>query len=138
MRDVMLILHFVGLAMGLGTSFAMMFLGIGASKMPPEEAGKFMINAGIVTKMGHIGLALLFISGGYLMTPYWGSLMEMPTLLVKLVLFLVLGALVGIMSSALRKAKNGQPEQMLKAKKLGPFALLTGIAIVVLAVITFH
>lgn len=27
MRDVMLIVHFIGLAMGVGTSFAFMFLG---------------------------------------------------------------------------------------------------------------
>lgn len=138
MRDVMLIIHFIGLAMGLGTSFAMMFLSIGASKMSQEEAGKFMINASIVTKMGHIGLVLLLISGGYLMTPYWSVLINMPTLLAKLILYVVLGGLIGIMSAALKKAKKGQQEQLLKIKKLGPIALLTGITIVVLAVSTFH
>jgi hypothetical protein len=34
MRDFMLILHFIGLAMGLGTSFANMYLGRAASKLP--------------------------------------------------------------------------------------------------------
>lgn len=32
MRDIMLILHFIGLAMGLGTAFAHMFIGILVAK----------------------------------------------------------------------------------------------------------
>lgn len=138
MRDVMLITHFVGLAMGLGTSFAMMFLGIAASKMEPEERGPFMINASFVTKMGHIGLVLLFLSGGYLMTPYWSQLSALPTLVAKLTLFLALGAMIGIMSSKLKKAKNGDMSQLLAIKKMGPITLITSITIVILAVYTFH
>jgi uncharacterized membrane protein len=138
MRDVMLIVHFIGLSMGLGTSFAMFFLGRAAAKMPPADAGKFMMNASAVSKMGHIGLTLLFLSGGYLMTPYWSILSSSPILMAKLTLFLALGALVGIMSAALRRAKSGQPEQMLKVKKLGPVALITSVTIVILAVTQFH
>lgn len=138
MRDVMLITHFIGLAMGLGTSFAMMFLGIAASKLEPEERGKFIINASVVTKMGHIGLVLLFLSGGYLMTPYWSALGSMPTMIAKLVLFVVLGGFIGVMSAKLEKAKTGDMTQLLVVKKMGPFTLLTSIAIVVLAVLTFH
>lgn len=138
MRDVMLITHFIGLAMGLGTSFAMLFLGMAASKLEPEERGKFMLTASHVTKMGQIGIVLLFLSGGYLMTPYWSQLSALPTLVGKLVLFLVLGALLGIMTSKLKKAKNGDMSQLLAIKKLGPFTLLTSIAIVILAVFTFH
>lgn len=138
MRDVMLIIHFIGLAMGLGTSFAMMFLGIAASKLEPEERGKFIINTSVVTKMGHIGLVLLFLSGGYLMTPYWSALGSMPTMIAKLVLFVVLGGFIGVMSAKLKKAKAGDMTQLLAVKKMGPFTLLTSLAIVVLAVLTFH
>ncbi len=42
MREVMLILHFIGLTMGLGTSFAHAFLGIITSKMPADEATNFV------------------------------------------------------------------------------------------------
>ncbi len=138
MKDVMLITHFIGLAMGLGTSFAMMFIGIVASKMELDEKSKFIINASVITKMGHIGLVLLFISGGYLMTPYWAALSTMPTMIAKLVLFVVLGGLIGVMSAKLKKAKAGDTAQLQTVKKLGPVALFTGIAIVVLAVLTFH
>ena len=138
MRDVMLIVHFIGLAMGVGTSFAMMFLGIAANKLDVEERADFMIKASFVTKMGHIGLLLLFLSGGHLMTPYWSQLGSMPTLIAKLVLFVILGGLIGVMSAKLKKAKAGDPSQLLTVKKMGPFTLLTSILIVVLAVLTFH
>ena len=138
MRDVMLMVHFIGLAMGLGTSFAMMFLGIAASKMELEERADFMIKASYVTKMGHIGLLLLFLSGGYMMSPYWSQLQTMPTLITKLALFVVLGGLIGVMTSKLKKAKAGDMSQLLAIKKMGPITLLTSVAIVVLAVLTFH
>ena len=138
MRDVMLITHFIGLAMGLGTSFAMLFLGIAASKLDESERGKFMVNASVLSKMGHIGILLLFLSGGYLMTPYWAALGSMPTMIAKLILFVVLGGLIGVMSAKLKKAKAGDMSQLIAAKKLRPFTLLTSIAIVILAVLTFH
>ena len=135
----MLITHFIGLAMGLGTSFAFMFLGIAASKMEKEEAVKFTLNVFALRNMGHIGLGLLFISGGYLMTPYWSSLADMPTMMAKLVLFLVLGALLGILGSKSKKAQAGDAEtQLPKIRTLGQLSLLTSLAIVILAVYTFH
>ena len=139
MREVMLIVHFIGLAMGLGTSLAFMFLGIASSKMEEQEAQKFRLNSFALSRMGHIGLALLIISGGYLMTPYWSILTAIPLLIVKLALVLVLAALIGIISSYARKAKEGDTELYLKKiETLGKLALLTAVTIVVLAVYIFH
>lgn len=139
MREAMLILHFVGLVMGLGTSFAMLFLGMASAKMEPAKGREFMVNATVVSRMGQIGLVILLISGGYLMTPYWAALPEQPLLVVKLLLFLVLGGLIGILSSKARKARAGDAEAQLKAMApLGRLAMLTGVAIVVLAVLVFH
>ncbi len=137
MREFMLVLHFIGLAMGLGTSFAFFFLGKATAKMEPEAGKNFMMNAFSISTMGHIGLALLFISGGYLMTPYWSILGSSPILIIKLVLFLALGALIGIISSKAKKARKGDESQLKAIPVLGPIALLTGIAIVICAVIFF-
>lgn len=139
MKDVMLIIHFIGIAMGLGTSFAFMFLGIAASKMEKEEAQKFQLNTFAISKMGQIGLLLLLVSGGYLMTPFWASLTDNPMLMIKLTLYLVLGALIGIISAKAKKAKLGDTEKHLNAiKPLGMIAMLTGLTIVCLAVYIFH
>lgn len=135
----MLILHFVGLAMGLGTSFAMMFLGIASSRMDPAKGREFMVNATVVSRMGQIGLVILLISGLFLMTPYWASLPEQPLLIAKLVLIVVLGGLIGVLSGKARKARAGNAEAQLKAMApLGRLAMLVGLGAVILAVLVFR
>lgn len=139
MKDAMLIIHFIGLAMGLGTSLAFMFLGMASAKMEETERLKFSLNILALSRMGHIGLTLLVISGIYLMTPFWRSLADIPLLVVKLVLVLVLGALVGIISANSKKAKAGDTAMYLKKiATLGRFSLLTALTITVLAVLVFH
>lgn len=135
----MLIVHFIGLAMGLGTSIGFMILGMASAKMEKAEGQKFMLNAFSLSKMGHIGLVLLFLSGGYLMTPYWSTLEHSPTLIAKLVLFVVLGGLIGMISSKAKKAKKGDAEKhMASIRPLGTVSLLVALTIVTLAVLTFH
>ncbi len=138
MRDAMLIIHFLGLAMGVGTSFGMMILGMAASKMEKEEGINFSIKSFALSKMGHIGLVLLVVSGGALMTPYWSVLGDSPFLITKLVLVLVLAAMIGMISG---KAKRINPENAeLVLAKIRPLALIAmscSIAIVILAVLYF-
>ena len=135
----MLVLHFIGLAMGLGTSLGFMFLGIAAARMEPEKGRSFMMDVFALSRMGHVGLLLLLVSGIYLLWPFLPALGDMPLLQAKLALFVVLGALIGIISGKARKAKSGDAEAQLKAiAPLGRLSLLTGLAIVVLAVLVFH
>jgi hypothetical protein len=135
----MLILHFIGLAMGLGTSFAFMFLGMAAAKMEKPDALKFVMNTFILSRMGHIGLTLLVVSGLYLMTPYWSVLTQMPLLMGKLALVIILLTIVGINTSYIVKAKKGEAQTYLpKVKPLGRIALITALLIVIAAVAVFH
>ncbi len=139
MRDIMLILHFVGLAMGLGTSFAFMFLGMAASKMEKEEGRQFSDKTAVISRMGHIGLALLIITGIVLMNPYWAVLSSMPLLVAKLVLVVVLAVLIGIIGVNARKAKETKEDKYYqRIQVLGKLSFLTAVAIVVLAVYNFH
>ncbi len=139
MREVMLITHFLGLAMGLGSSFAFFFLGIAGSKMEKEEGQKFALNTFAISRMGHIGLALLILSGGYLMTPYWVILGSQPLLIAKLLLVLVLVFTVSLLSVYTKRAKKGDTEANLrKIASLGKVSLLSAIAIVTLAVLIFR
>jgi hypothetical protein len=135
----MLIIHFIGLAMGVGTSFAFLFLGIAAAKLPPADRLKFSLQTLSVSRMGHIGLALLIISGGYLMTPYWRSLMNVPLLMTKLALVVILAILIGIIGAYARKALTADAEMYLgKIAGLGRLTMLISLAIVILAVYVFH
>lgn len=138
MREIMLIIHFIGLAMGVGTSFAMMFIGFISSKMEAKEAEKFSLQAYKLGTMGHIGLTLSILTGGYLMTPFWKILPTNPALIIKLSLVVVLLGLLGVISSLAKKAKNGNSaEIMKKIKSLGIFTMLISITIITLAVYVF-
>lgn len=138
MRDIMLILHFLGLTMGLGTGFAHAFLGAASAKLSPEEGSKFRLNTLALGMMGHIGITLLLISGFYMITPYWKVIGDMPLLIAKLALVLILIILISMIGIQTKKAKLGDISAMNKMKQMGKMTLLVGIAIVVLAVKVFH
>jgi hypothetical protein len=139
---VLLILHFIGLAMGVGTSFAAMALGISAKDLEPAERGKFMLRAGpAVAKNGSIGLALLLISGigmwltrGVSEVMAWGG----PAFHAKLTLIVILIGLFGYMQVLQKKAREGGgPAVMAKMPKVGGAMLLLGVSIIVCAVLAF-
>ena len=139
MREVMLTLHFLGLTMGLGTSFAHLFLSTATSKMEESEAGKFQMGTLALSRMGHIGIALLVISGLYLITPYWKVISSMPMLIVKLSLVVLLIILVSILSNAAKKAKkSGSPDALKRIIPIGKATFFIGIAIVIIAVYVFR
>ncbi len=138
-REIALVVHFIGLAMGLGTAFGFMFLGVAASRMDKEAGGQFMLKASIIGKMGHIGLLLLLLSGLAMIHPFLASLTSMPLFITKLVLFVVLGGTVGVATSFLKKAAKGNTAEYLKKTAVvGKINLLLSITIVVLAVLVFH
>lgn len=139
MREVLLVIHFLGLAMGLGTSFANMFLGIAGSKMEATEARKFRLNTLALSKMGQVGLVLLVVSGIFLMTPYWSILPSSPLLIAKLALVVVLVSLVTVISLAGAKAKTGDADaQFKKIQPIGKMTLMVALLIVILAVAFFQ
>ena len=139
MRELMLILHFIGLAMGMGTSFAHAFLGIAVSKMTPDEAIKFRVHTLVLSKMGNIGIILLAVSGLYLITPYWSVLSTLPLLILKLVLVVILVVLIAIINTYAKKAMTGDAAgELKKMELLGKMTLIISLAIVALAVYVFH
>jgi uncharacterized membrane protein len=139
MRDLMLIVHFIGLSMSLGTGFANLFLGMAAAKLEPAERGKFMSRTMILMRMGHTGLGLLLVSGFYLITPYWKVLGEMPLLMAKLACVGLLLIMVSIITIIAKKAqREGNPARLMKLKPFGMLNFFLGITIVVLAVLSFH
>ncbi|HEV8514301.1 MAG TPA: hypothetical protein VGQ59_13560 [Cyclobacteriaceae bacterium] len=139
MHDLFLVIHFIGLAMAVGTGFANLFLAAAAAKLEPAERGSFMAKTSVLVRMGHTGLGLLILSGLYLMTPYWGVLSEMPTLITKLALVVVQIILITVISILVSKAKKeNNLGSLLKLKPFGMIIFFTGITIVILAVLTFH
>lgn len=139
MRDTMLILHLIGLAMGLGTSFAHAFLATTLSKLEPVEAAKFRTHSKGLSQMGTVGTVLLLVSGIYLLVPFWPVITALPLLIVKLVLFVILVALIFLINLRARNNyQNHDPGNLKRIELMGKFAMVIGVAIVILAVNVFH
>ena len=137
MRLIMLAFHFVGLAMGVGTSFAFLFLGRAASKLEREEAKMFYTNALILTKMGYIGITLLVLTGLYLVQPYLAHITNYPYLIAKLSLVVVLIVLIIINGINAQKFKKGDASRIKIMKPIGTISLLLVLVIISLAVLNF-
>lgn len=139
MRDAMLFVHIIGLVMGVGTSFAFLFLGMSLKNKSKEEANKLMMNFLPLNLMGKIGLTLLLISGGYLMTPYWKVMGHLPFLIAKLSLVVVLFVCVGFLEVYTKKVKqNNGGEYLDKLSKIGRLTFPISILIILFAILTFH
>jgi uncharacterized membrane protein len=141
MYEVLLILHFLGLALGVGTSFALFTLGLATKELNPDERAKFMLRASALSKNGSIGLALLIASGiGFLSVRGVGAVMQWGggAFHTKLLLVAVLIGLVGYMQVQLKKAKRaGGGPALAKLPALSRAGLAVGVAIVILAVVAF-
>jgi hypothetical protein len=142
MQDFFLIIHFIGLAMGVGTSFAMMRLGIATKDLAPAERGQFFRRALAVAKNGSIGLGLLIASGlCMLFTRGVGTVFASGGVAfhIKLTLVLILCGLLGFSQVKLKRFReNDDGAALAAAAKLGPIMLVTGLGIVICAVLAFH
>lgn len=140
--DLLLITHFIGLALALGTGFANIRLGMATADMPPEERTKFFLRAFALAKNGSIGVLLLILSGvGMLFARGVAAMFALGggTFHAKLTLVVVLIGLLGWLQVLTKRAREAQGgPTMAQIPKVGRAMLLTGIAIVVLAVLSFH
>ena len=135
----MLILHFIGLAMGLGVSFTHAFLGPTLSKLNQLDAQKFRSQLKGLSQMGFIGTLLLLMSGIYLILPYWPAITFMPMLIFKLIFFVVLLILIMLINwLSAKNLKNETPKNLKAIELIGKLALLVGVGIVIIAVQVFE
>jgi len=141
MYEVLLILHFLGLAMGLGTSFFMTGTRIRAAKLDRAEAARVMGLTGTVSDViGGVSLLLLWGSGLALVFVYEGLYQSGGLALsIKLVLVASLTVLVALIHRDGKRIRRGQNAKAAAARiqRYGALALLLGVAVVVLAVLAF-
>ena len=143
MYDLLLILHFIGITLSVGTGFAFMALGMGTKDMALPERGAFMLRAFVIGRNGSVGLVLLLLSGIGMVLKQGGFAIVAETygwpLRIKMILVLIIICLVGYMESLMKKAKRdkGGPV-MAKIPKVGPVLLFTALCTIVCAVLAFH
>jgi uncharacterized membrane protein len=144
MLDLWLILHFIGLTLGVGTGFAMMTLGLSTKDMPPADRAAFMRRASVLSKNGSIGLLLLIVSGVAMVLNYGLEAMRLwgPMFHVKLTLVTILIGVFGYMQVQLRNSRSADPAVAAAAgarmNVVSKVMLLLGVSIVITAVLAFH
>jgi hypothetical protein len=142
MQDLFLIVHFLGVALGVGTSFAMLRLGIATKALSPAERAEFFRHALSLGKNGSLGLALLIVSGlCMLFTRGVSTVFGAGGIAfhIKLALVLVLAGLLGFSQVLVKRIREKQDARAAATLgKLGPAMLFTGVAIVIAAVLAFH
>ena len=139
---LLLIIHFVGLALGVGASFALLTLRGAAAELEPAERLKFMLRAMRVSKNGSVGLLLLLLSGlGMFFMRGPGAVMAAggPAFHAKLTLVVILCGLVGysqVLAKRVREAGGGPAAAKLPTVSNAILGL--GVAIIVCAVLAFQ
>ena len=140
---VLLIIHFLALALGVGTSFATVALGIASASLEPAERRSFMLRAGgAVSKNGSFGFLLLVLSGlGMLFLRGPASVMAAggPAFHAKLTLVVIAAGVLGYSQVLRKRAREASDTAAMAAlPKVGAALLVLSIAIVVAAVIAFQ
>ena len=63
MDTLMFLLHIVGVALAVGTGFAILALKLGSADMPKAEREPYMLRGFVVTNIGAIGIVLVLVTG---------------------------------------------------------------------------
>jgi len=139
---LLLMLHFIGLALGVGASFALFTLRKASADMDNSERTKFMLRALSVSKNGSYGVLLLLVSGlGMFFMRGPGAVMAAggPAFHAKLTLVVILVGVVGYAQALGKRAREaGGGPALAKLPAVANAILLLGVAIVIAAVIAFQ
>jgi len=139
---VLLVLHFVGLALGVGASFALFTLRKASAGLEPAERTKFLLRAAAVSKNGSYGLLLLLVSGlGMFFMRGPGAVMAAggPAFHAKLTLVVLLVGAVGYSQALGKRAREaGGGPALTKLPGVGNAISALGVAIIVAAVLAFQ
>ena len=138
LNQILLILHFLGLAMGMAVSFSNMVMGGIMERATPAERPVLGRFPPMMTRIGDIGLVLLWISGFGLLFLKWGGFSAMPvTFHIKLTLVVLLTGVIGYIHALQAKMKRGDMSAAARIPTIGKIAFTLAVSIVVLAVLSF-
>jgi hypothetical protein len=136
--QTLMVIHFLGLAMGLSTGFAnMVMAGLVAKAAPNEKPilGRF---PPAMARIGVIGLALLWASGLAIIYTRYGSFSILPRpFIVKISAVVLLTLCVAYIHVLMPRAQRGDAAAMARIQKIGMMTGPLAIIAIIFAVITF-
>lgn len=139
MKSIMLIFHFLGLAVSLGSIITFLVMRRTCSKVTSHESDYLLQNVRRILRLNHIGLGVMFLTGGYLMTPFWASFGQMPFMHIKFTAFLFWYGTLIALSIYTKKAQKSQLKLCNpRIGFLSFISLVFGLIAVTMATLQFH
>jgi hypothetical protein len=140
MDDFVLFLHFFGLTLGAAGGTASGILMRRAASLPPDQAATIRSLGPMLANLAAIGLAILWVTGLYLVWSKWGGAENLPTAfwikLAFVVLLTVFTVIIHVTYAQIRKTKN--PALGSRLAKLGPASGISMLAALLFAAYAFH
>jgi uncharacterized membrane protein len=137
LNPILLMLHFLGLAMGLAVSFSSMVMQGLMSTAAPQERPVLARFAPRMSIVGHVGLGLLWGTGVALMFTKWDLEVLPWQFRVKLGAVVLLTIAVGYITRLMKQAQRGDQAAVARIPAVGKAAFLLALTAVVFAVLTF-
>lgn len=136
--SLLIFLHFMGLVIGMGSGIAMGVLGPMYGQASEEQRGLLFRIGKLLGRNGHIGLALLWITGPLIIFLKYGGLGAMTDFFwIKIVFVVILSASIGIGSAAFRRWANGDMSASGRVALTSKINGACGILAVLFAVLAF-
>lgn len=137
-NQALLVLHFLGLAMGMSVSFGnIVMLGLIAQAAPAEKAVLARFPPAI-SQVGRIGLALLWATGLTMIFTRWNGFAGMPWQFhVKLTAVVLLSLVVLYIGTVEARVSRGDLSAAALLPRLGKLASLCALTALSFAVLAF-
>jgi hypothetical protein len=137
-NQALLVLHFLGLAMGLSVSIGnIVILGLITRAAPPEKAVLARFPPAIST-VGRAGLALLWLTGLTMAYTKWNGIGSMPwTFDVKLTSVVLLTIVVAYITMLEGRIRRGEAAAAAQIQTVGKVAPVLAVVAIIFAVLTF-
>jgi uncharacterized membrane protein SirB2 len=136
--NLLLWLHLVALALGLGGGLGMSQVGPRLVAAAPDERGAWWPMATIFARVAGVGLVLLLITGPLMLWLKFGGFSGLNSWFqVKMALVAIAIVTVGLSEWGLARLKRGDEGGGRVMSVTGPLTTLTVLAVVLSAVFTF-
>ena len=136
--NLLVVLHFVGLGMGMSVGFANMVMAGVIGKAAPAEKGVLGRFPPAMSKFGVAGLVLMWVSGISIVMTRYGRFDILPrTFVYKLVAFVLLTLSVAYIEFLYARVKKGDTAALATIQLVGRFTGIFSLAAIIFAVITF-
>lgn len=137
-NQVLLFLHFLGMALGFSVSFGNIVMSGLIARATPAEAAVLGRFPPAVSRLGRIGLALLWITGVILVYTRWDGFAALPwQFQVKLAAVVLLTVTTEYIHRLERLVRKGDASVLGRIEPAGKVATILALLALLFAVLTF-